>query len=253
MREKTFYFKNNEVVYVYVLHNDINGKEYVGISYRPIFRWGTHCKSETIIGNALRKYGLENFTKEIIFVGSRTDALYKEYEYCVEYKTLSPDGYNAAAGGRGVAVISPRSEESRLKSSLSQLGKKASPEARKKMSESKRGRVSPNKGKTASTESRLKMSISSKGSIPWNKGKSLSEDHRKNLSESKKSKGFKYTEEQKAEMSAARKGKKKSPEARQRMKEAQQRRSQNMTPEQKEKMRLVALERERKKREGRRQ
>ena len=53
----------------------------------------------------------------------------------------------------------------------SMYGKTHTQEARKKISESKKGRPSWNKGKTMSKEFSRKMSEVKKGQVPWNKGK----------------------------------------------------------------------------------
>ena len=87
------------------------------------------------------------------------------------------------------------------------------------------------KGEKLSEETRRKMSESRKGRIPWNKGKKLSEEHKKNVSKglknqsketrlkmllgrseslkgNKNSLGYKQTTETKQKMSESRKGKK---------------------------------------------
>ena len=82
----------------------------------------------------------------------------------------------------------------------SMYGKTHTQEARKKISESKKGRPSWNKGKTMSAEFSRKMSELKKGQVPWNKGKTMSEESRIKMSESckgripwnKGKKGLKY-------------------------------------------------------------
>ena len=66
----------------------------------------------------------------------------------------------------------------------SMYGKTHTQEARKKISESKKGIPSWNKGKTMSAEFSRKMSEVKKGQVPWNKGKTMSEESRIKMSES---------------------------------------------------------------------
>lgn len=74
-------------------------------------------------------------------------------------------------------------------------GFKHTDESKKKMSESLKGKVSPNKGKKFSDEHREKLSESHKGQTAWNKGKKLSEEHIDKLS--KAHRGLRQSEETK--------------------------------------------------------
>lgn len=81
------------------------------------------------------------------------------------------------------------SEETIEKIRASNLGKKRSDEARKNISEAKKGCVSPRKGVTVSEESRLKMSLAKKGKkrgpSPL-KGRKMSDETKRKMSESQK-------------------------------------------------------------------
>ena len=70
----------------------------------------------------------------------------------------------------------------------SMYGKTHTQEARKKISESKKGRPSWNKGKhnIYSADTLKKMSKSLKGKVPWNKGKTMTQEARKKMSEVQK-------------------------------------------------------------------
>jgi len=65
-------------------------------------------------------------------------------------------------------------------------GSKLSKETKDKISNSRKGLVSPNKGKIASDETRKKLSKASKGRKPWNKGVIYDDDVRKKMSEVRK-------------------------------------------------------------------
>ena len=52
---------------IYLITNTVNGKKYVGQTARPLGqRIREHTISEYPIGCAMRKYGRENFTVEIL-------------------------------------------------------------------------------------------------------------------------------------------------------------------------------------------
>jgi hypothetical protein len=91
-------------------------------------------------------------------------------------------------------------------------GKKASEETRKKMSESKKGKPSPNKGKPMSDDQKRKISETKKeqylvGENSPHYGKTFSEEHRKKLSEWQKGcKRGPMSEETKAKISKANSG-----------------------------------------------
>ena len=81
---------------------------------------------------------------------------------------------------------------------LHQKGRRHSEETRKKLSETHKGKPSPNKGKHLSEEHKKKLSET-------HKGKQFSEEHKNKLSEANKGKHF--SEEHKKKISEAKKGK----------------------------------------------
>ena len=47
---------------IYCIENKINHKKYIGLTTRSIEeRFSEHCKADTVIGEAIRKYGVDNF------------------------------------------------------------------------------------------------------------------------------------------------------------------------------------------------
>lgn len=53
---------------IYKITNNINNKIYIGQSVHIKRRWAEHCKpsSDSLISKAIKKYGKDNFTFEII-------------------------------------------------------------------------------------------------------------------------------------------------------------------------------------------
>lgn len=145
--------------FVYITTNLINGKQYVG-------EHSTNSIDDNYLGSgkacilpAIKKYGKENFKREILeYFPIKQEAFDAQEKYINQYNTLSPNGYNVSPkGGYGVS-----------NSYLSE-------ETKKKISESTKGRVGSNKGKKFSEETKKKMSNASKG-------KKKSENHKENLS-----------------------------------------------------------------------
>lgn len=96
--------ENNYTVYMHV--NKINDKKYVGITKNVKRRWsfcGIEYKNQ-YFGNAIRKYGWENFDHLILFKNlSKIEACNKEIELIRKYNTTnSLYGYNISLGGDGV-------------------------------------------------------------------------------------------------------------------------------------------------------
>ena len=163
-----------EKKYFVYKHTSPNGKIYIGITIQcPLKRWGNgkNYNGNKIFMNAIKKYGWENFTHEILFSGL-TEENAKETEKKLILESKSYDrkyGYNITMGGE------------------SGNGLKHSEETKKKISEKEKGRISPMKGKKHSEETKKKISISNKG-----KGRKS---------------GFTMNEETKTKISNAEKGK----------------------------------------------
>lgn len=91
---------------IYKITNQINGKIYVGQSINIEKRWRQHIsdtkthKDECYIHRAMRKYGVENFSFEIIEKCSKEELNDREV-YWIEYfdSTNREKGYNYGSGG----------------------------------------------------------------------------------------------------------------------------------------------------------
>jgi group I intron endonuclease len=81
---------------IYKITNLINNKIYIGQSIHIERRWQEHKKpsSCSCIGQAIKKYGINNFSFEII-EECPTNRLAEREKYWINYfNTLVPNGYN---------------------------------------------------------------------------------------------------------------------------------------------------------------
>lgn len=213
--------------FVYLTTNLVNGKQYIG-SHEGEYDDGYLGSGKPILLNAIKKYGRENFKREILEECDPSLNLILEEKYIREYNTLAPNGYNISPTG-GVKGGGKHSEETKKKISNSsfgkpgtrkgailsnvtkqklkdiQLGRMHSNETKLKISESNIGRISPRKGVVLNDETKKKISKSKKGRSWGNhtveskekisigkKGIPKSEEHKRKISESKKGKSSKW-------------------------------------------------------------
>ena len=142
------------IVYIYILTNEINNKQYVGVSKNPKIRLKKHYKANSIIGMALRKYGSQVDFSIVAQVDGYKAAFELEKFYIKDLNTIAPNGYNLTVGGEG--HNSPHSEETKTKISNANKGKKRTKETRAKIG-------AFHIGKHHSKETKEKMSASHKG------------------------------------------------------------------------------------------
>ena len=190
--------------YIYRITNKINGKTYIGQhKYKKLN--DNYMGSGSIIRLAKKKYGIENFEKEILEFDIPSVELSNDWEqmYILFERAKGKAEYNIANGGKGSAGFHHTEETKKLLSEINK-GKHLSEEAKRKVSEA-------NKGRKPSDETRQKLSESHKGNRP-------SEETRKKMSEVRK--GKKHSEEWAKNISEANKGKKLSEEHRRKLSEA---------------------------------
>lgn len=85
---------------IYKIENLVNGKVYIGQSVHIEKRWQEHCQASanSYIAKAIRKYGKENFSFEILQETSNIAELNSlETHYIYQYNSLIPNGYNIIA------------------------------------------------------------------------------------------------------------------------------------------------------------
>lgn len=90
---------------VYKITNNINEKVYIGQTVQTLKRrWDGHVfpsnEKKSVIDMAIRKYGRENFSIQVIDRGSSIDELNeKEIFWIAFFNSTSPNGYNISSGG----------------------------------------------------------------------------------------------------------------------------------------------------------
>lgn len=149
---------------IYKIENLINHKVYIGQSIDIERRFRNHINNEVSphLKRAFEKYGIENFSFEII--KETKDLDYWEIFLIQIYKATDKRyGYNSDFGGNARKVCS---EEHKQKISKANMGRKFTKEHKEKLSLAKKGKSSTFKGKKMSEESRRKLSLSHKGQKP---------------------------------------------------------------------------------------
>jgi len=181
---------------VYKVTNLINKKFYIGV-HKTEDPEDSYFGSGVAIKSAIKKYGKENFKKEILYSNLSMEEAYKiESEIVDEKFTNNPRTYNMKLGGFGGGI--PHTQETR--EALSEkykgsgnpfYGKRHSSNFIKKLkqqtgtsnpnygnryshSEETRRKISESGlGRKHSNETKEKISQSNKGQIPWSKGKTF--------------------------------------------------------------------------------
>lgn len=156
---------------VYKVTNTINNKFYIGVhsTRNPN---DSYIGSGKIIKDAVKKYGKENFKKEVLFIfDTLDDALNKEKEIVNEDFVKDNNNYNISlGGGLGGKNINGLSFE----------GHSHSDETKEKISKSSLGNTH-NLGRKFTEEHKQKIGAKNAVSL---KGKPKSEEHKQKIRES---------------------------------------------------------------------
>ena len=99
---------------VYVHINKVNGKRYVGITcQKPTRRWNHGNGYGGYFGNAIKKYGWQNFRHEVLLKRlTKDEACQLEQQLIALWGTTNKEkGYNATSGGDGNFTISMAGKE----------------------------------------------------------------------------------------------------------------------------------------------
>lgn len=204
--------------FVYKTTNLINQKYYIGVHSTDDINDG-YLGSGVLIKKAIKKYGRQNFKRDILkFTDTKHDAYMFEKSVVTEDLVKSNQCYNQALGGYGGNLgelngMYGKTHTDEVKEKLSKLrkidknldnsNKIFSVSHKQKLSKATRNRLAdptknPMYGKKHSQESIEKMRNAQKGEKSWMHGKRGPNCHNY---------GRKHTEETKKQMSEARKGK----------------------------------------------
>lgn len=94
---------------IYKITNKINNKSYIGQSINIERRWKEHQEpgQTSVIHNAIIKYGVENFSFEILELCSYEELNEKEI-YWISYFDTFNNGYNCTLGGDSGYIYNPQ-------------------------------------------------------------------------------------------------------------------------------------------------
>lgn len=175
------------IVYRWV--NTVNKKWYIGSHQGPVD--DGYLASGKLVNRGFLKYGIENFVREILYVG---EDFREVEEFILEFvdAAYDPMSYNLKNKAVGGDVWRGRKNTKEYEEHLQKL--------------SQPGKKNGMFNKRHSVESKALMSKSKLGNIPWNKGKTgiYSEETLKKRNKSRK--GFEHSLETRINMSLNRGG-----------------------------------------------
>ena len=154
-------------MYIYKTTNEINNKIYIGKSSKTINENIGYFGSGVLISAAIKKYGIENFSKEILEEVS-SENINKREKFLIAFfdsQNLSK-GYNLSDGGDTSKFINY-----------------SNPEYKRKLSDAQKGAKNPMYGKKYTREELIRMKFIRTGESCSMKGKHHSEERKQLLSE----------------------------------------------------------------------
>ena len=152
--------------YVYKTTNLINNKFYIGAHYGKLN--DNYFGSGTMLKCAVKKYGIENFKKEVLCICTNRDALYlMERIYVGQEEVDDVNCYNMKPGGEGGSTEYARqcATKAAAIANRKRTYPKLSQERKDRHSKLMKGRPSPNKGNKLSEEAKMKIGNAARGRI----------------------------------------------------------------------------------------
>lgn len=198
---------------IYKITNDINGKSYIGVSIKPQQRILDHLRKRkgcsSLVAKAVDKYGVENFTFEILLVSTESYCYEMESKTIAAFDSQQPNGYNIAPGGERPPSLPIGSKRDpavieKMKSTIAKYGRPKcyghilSDEAKARIGAANSLALTGRK-QSQETIDKRKATIQAKRDAGWVKGdKGVPRPSMQ---------GREFSDEHKAKLSAARKGK----------------------------------------------
>jgi len=155
-------------MYVYKITNKINGKFYIGIRSESIRKSNSYFGGGKLIKNAIKKYGKENFTKEVLQEVDDIEELKNAEERWISFFGFPTNElmYNVTGGregAKGYKHTKKTKDKMSKNSSKYWKNKKFSEKTKNKISNAMRGNKNHFYGKHHTEESKEKISINKTG------------------------------------------------------------------------------------------
>ena len=152
---------------IYKTTNLINGKIYIG---KDTKNNPTYLGSGKILCQSIKKYGVDNFRKDVIEECTTKEMLDEREKYWIGLynSTERSIGYNIALGGEGGDTISNHPDKDRISKKHSEWMKENNPFRGKTHTDEVKQRISEANKKPKSEETKRKLSEANKGKKPGN-------------------------------------------------------------------------------------
>ena len=147
---------------IYRITNMINGKKYIG-KHSTTDVYDGYFGSGIAIKQAINKYGIDNFKKEIICYCDNEEELKEMEKYHIKKEGTFSKGYNLTLGGEGILGYKHTEDSIRKASDSRKRYYEENPEMREKISEMAKkrvGKLNPFYGRKLSQEHIDKLTVS---------------------------------------------------------------------------------------------
>lgn len=146
-------------MYIYCITNNLTGLKYVGKCAKPVEKSKKYFGLGIRITTSIKKYGVENFSKEVLEEDFSNKVLLSDREkFWIKYlNTKTPNGYNLTDGGDGCQGMTEETKEKIRQTNRLKVGEKSSRYGKKNTTEHNRQLREINLGKTLLDETKEKL------------------------------------------------------------------------------------------------